>query len=652
MSLIESCGSEKYSQLHDAESRRESLMKRFLLTCCITLSLLLALLSAAIQVSTVRAVLAAGAVLTQAPFTPGEIYSLHGAEVLADSTAYLPLVVKNHPLVPTAPVLDAISNADGDGSYSVSWSSSAGATTYTLEEDDNVGFSSPTSVYSGSSTSKDISGRDVGSYYYRVRASNTSASSDWSNVVSVEVTVPLPDCPQAGNWRGTTSQGRNVYFTVQDSPQCQISSGSLTFNWWAGTYCGEYWTTFDIPLEITDDKFDASNISDKLDELKGTFTSSNMVEGDFYIEYTITYYRTCTASGTWDAQPLHGVDGSVSALHVQPDGRILIVGGFSNVNGIEHNNIARLNPDGSLDGSFNTDVNSYVYSVAQQADGKILIGGSISDVNGQVVNGIARLNDNGSLDTSFNSDITSIYSGGWTHIYTMDVLSDGDILVGGEFNEVDGQERNYIAKLNPDGSLDANFNANIDYGYLYNVNAIAVSGNMIYIGGEFVAGEDYWTGPHNIVRLNPDGSLDESFNAQGLEDIDIWEVGSIGVQPDGKIIVLYSTNIVRLNPDGTKDTSFITPAFDASPTTFGLQADGKIVVGGYFSGYFYQLDTNGAQDLTFNPDPNNDVLIVAIQPDGKIVVGGVFTQIGGEVRHSIARLNPDGSIDTTFDPGP
>ncbi len=182
----------------------------------------------------------------------------------------------------------------------------------------------------------------------------------------------------------------------------------MIFGWSAGAVCGEGMTEFFIPFEITDDKFDASNVSDKLDELKGTFTSSNMVEGDFYVEYTINYpyTRTCTASGTWEAQPLHGVGGSVDALQVQPDGKILIGGIFTNVNEIEHNSIARLNPDGSLDGSFNTDVNSYVYSIAQQADRKILIGGSISDVNGQVVNGIARLNDNGSLDTSFTSEIT------------------------------------------------------------------------------------------------------------------------------------------------------------------------------------------------------------------------------------------------------
>lgn len=109
-----------------------------------------------------------------------------------DFHVYLPIVRRNFPVIPDAPVLHAIDNGDGDGSYSVSWSASAGATTYTLQEDNNAAFSSPTTVYSGGSTLKAISGRDVGTYYYRVQASNTYASSAWSNVQTAEVTEPLP----------------------------------------------------------------------------------------------------------------------------------------------------------------------------------------------------------------------------------------------------------------------------------------------------------------------------------------------------------------------------------------------------------------------------------------------------------------------------
>ncbi len=636
---------------------------RFLLTCCLILSLLLALLSAATQVSTVRAVLAAGAVLTQAPFTPGEIYSLHGAEVLADSTAYLPLVVKNHPLVPTAPVLDAISNADGDGSYTISWNSSAGATTYTLEEDDNVGFSNPTTVYSGSSTSKNISGRDVGTYSYRVRASNASASSDWSNVVSVEVTVPLPDCPQAGIWRGTTSQGMRISFVVENSPECQIESGSLVVGWstgWSAGCSGDAWTRINIPIDIVEDKFDYSDSSfnAKLDELHGTFTSSDIADGIFQVEYTVysPYTKICSSGVVgWEAQPFYGLDGSVNAVHIQPDdSKILIGGTFRYVNGVERSYLARLNSDGSLDASFNAYVSHSVDSITQQADGKILIGGYFEYVNGVEHKSIARLNPDGSLDDSFNTNILfhpfedSLFS-----IDSIIVLPDGDILVEGLFNKVDGQERNYVARLNPDGSLDDSFNANVQWAEGLGAE-IAVHEDQIYIAGVFDVGEEYF--PPKLARVNQYGSLDGSFTPytyySGL-------VGTIVIQPDGKIIISDGENILRLNDDGTADTNFNAPITNDRPLTMSIHTEGKIVMGGRFDSLdgqpfpnICQLNSDGTLNPAFKPEPNSSVYALAIQPDGKILVGGSFSEIGGTVRYSIARLNPDGSIDTTFDPGP
>lgn len=566
---------------------------------------------------------------------------------------YLPLMMKDYPFTPLAPTLNPISNVDGDGSYTVSWSFSEGAGTYTLQEDDSGAFTSPTIVYAGTSTSEGISGRGMGTYYYRVLASNAYASSGWSNVESVDVSVALAECPQAGEWRGTTSQDKEVSFSVQNSPQCQIESDSLVFGWdtyGTGCYYDAY-TRFYVPFEIINGSFDASNVSDRLDELTGTFTSPDMVTGNFLVSYTVTspYIRTCEASGTWDAQPLRGVDGEIYAIYVLNDGDILIGGMFTQFNQTERNYIARLNPDGTLDENFSPDVNSYVYSITQQADGKILIGGSFDAVNGQLRPGIARLNDNGSLDTSFNPVITRTDSSLNARMYTMVVLTDSDLMVGGEFNEVEGQARNYVARLNPDGSLDANFNASLDWGDSI-VNSIAVDGEMVYIAGEFVAG-DYWTGSRNLARFSlVDGSLDASFDAE-IVDLTVWEVEQIGVQPDGKIMVLHSNNILRLNHDGTADASFQGPALDAGPITLAIQDNGNVLVGGWFSDFVIQLESNGSQNPAFNPDPNNAVLALTIQPDGKILIGGEFTKIGGEVRHGIARLNPDGSVDTTFDPG-
>jgi len=216
--------------------------------------------------------------------------------------AYIPLVMRSLP-VPTAPVLNAISNGDGDGNYTVSWSSSAGATTYTLEEDDNNGFSSPSAVYSGASTSKAISGKGIGTYYYRVRASNTSGSSGWSNIVSVVVTLLPPPCPQAGAWSGTTSQGGSFHITVENSPQCQITYvGMNVHNCFPGDdyFILVTWQGWEFP--VIDGSFTTGPGSN---QVTGNFSSLTTADGVFSVKFTKfdIYPRECYSTGTWTANP-------------------------------------------------------------------------------------------------------------------------------------------------------------------------------------------------------------------------------------------------------------------------------------------------------------------------------------------------------------
>lgn len=104
-----------------------------------------------------------------------------------DFLIYLPLILTDYP----APVLNEINNPDGDGSYIVSWTSVASTTQYILQEDDNESFSSPTTAYEGSSTSKSFSGKAPGTYYYRVKAKNDYSESAWSNIRWVRVEPPL-----------------------------------------------------------------------------------------------------------------------------------------------------------------------------------------------------------------------------------------------------------------------------------------------------------------------------------------------------------------------------------------------------------------------------------------------------------------------------
>ncbi len=112
---------------------------------------------------------------------------------------YLPLVMKRWPPIPDAPVLNAIDNPDNDGNYTVSWQAAYLADTYTLQEATNPGFAGAVTRYSGTGTSWSAVDQPVGTYYYRVRASNSWGDSDWSNVRQTTV------LPPAG-WQTITSQ--------------------------------------------------------------------------------------------------------------------------------------------------------------------------------------------------------------------------------------------------------------------------------------------------------------------------------------------------------------------------------------------------------------------------------------------------------------
>ena len=110
---------------------------------------------------------------------------------------YLPLVQRRWPPIPDTPVLNSINNGDGDGSYTVCWEHADLAETYSLQEDGNPGFSSPDAVYPrGTETCWAEEGKPVGTYYYRVKASNVWGDSRWSDSQSVTVqpptTTPIP----------------------------------------------------------------------------------------------------------------------------------------------------------------------------------------------------------------------------------------------------------------------------------------------------------------------------------------------------------------------------------------------------------------------------------------------------------------------------
>jgi uncharacterized delta-60 repeat protein len=341
---------------------------------------------------------------------------------------------------------------------------------------------------------------------------------------------------------------------------------------------------------------------------------------------------------------------AISDLAVQPDGKIVVAGTFTNVAGYARNNIARLHPDGSADATLNLAppiANFAVQTIAMQPDGRILVSGT--QLGSVTSNSIARLNPDGSRDVAFNPVANST-------VWNFAVQADGRILAGGFFTNMAGEARNRLARLNPDGTLDAAFNPGANdavRGLVFQRDGrILVGGDFTLLGGQ----------PRGrLGRLDADGNLDPFFNPQANDGI-----RALAVQADDKIIVGgFFTNIAgharqriaRLTSDGSIDPDF-NPGADNWVRCVVVLPDGNILVAGDFTiiggqtrGRIARLYPNGGLDSTFDPGANERIWSVALDASGKVIVGGAFTRLAGQGCSHIARLNPDGTLDTTFGGG-
>lgn len=369
--------------------------------------------------------------------------------------------------------------------------------------------------------------------------------------------------------------------------------------------------------------------------------------------------------------PGSGLSGSqprVLSTSLTPEGKIIIGGSFTSYNSTTSNNIACLNIDGDLDTAFNPgngvgqEFNLLIVSVnstAIQFDEKIIIGGNFTRYNDNVRNSIARINPNGSLDSSFNPGTGTGVLGG-NPINSISLQLDEKIVIGGNFTNYNGTTCNRIARLNTDGSIDNSFNPISGANNYIKSIAIQPDGKII-IGGSFTSYDGIMR--NHISRLNSDGSLDNEFDPGTGASGSTPSINSIAIQPDGKIIIAgqFTTYngidrncIARLNADGSLDNDF-NPGSGATAGVIysaALQPDGKIIIGGSFTGYdgiirirIARLNADGGIDSSFNPGAgatgdftfNRAVHTTTIQPDGRIILGGNFTNYDNASRNGIAR---------------
>jgi uncharacterized delta-60 repeat protein len=414
----------------------------------------------------------------------------------------------------------------------------------------------------------------------------------------------------------------------------------------------------------------------------------------------------------------------VHAVVRQADGKILIGGDFTTYNGIPRNRIARLHPNGALDHDFDPGTgfegglhSIHVYAIEVLTNGKILLGGYFDNFNGHAVNNLVQLNPDGSFDQGFDSG-----TGPNNAVDVIRQQPDGRILIGGLFTAWNDFNKLNLARLHPEGSIDDTFHGP-DFVSAHGVREIQLHDDgRIMVGGSFAFADE--SGNHYLVRLFEDGSVDSAFNTDFLPVGLSWEypfVGGIHITDQNKYLVtgrilipdqFQPITIFQLNEDGGFDEDFQIPVMTSadfnSPSVYLLLplAGDKYLIGGQFDsvnslpfkriamiksdgtldttfssgeieGLYRALRVEGGQllivpaystfpkiylarinedfnyDPTFNPGTgaNERVVDVYIQNDEKIVISGFFTTYNGTSRNGIARILPDGSLDSSFDPG-
>ena len=327
----------------------------------------------------------------------------------------------------------------------------------------------------------------------------------------------------------------------------------------------------------------------------------------------------------------------------------MIGGDFTQVNGLFRDRLARLNADGTIDSTFDLGlgVNDSVRAIAIQPDGRAILAGFFTSVNGENRNRISRLNYDGSLDGTFNPG-----GGADNPVQTVMLQPDGKVLIGGDFASYNGYNRSRFARLNSDGSLDHNFDIGTGADLVVNAIALQPDGRVVVVG-DFA----HFNGAplRGIARLNADGSIDESFNpGVGFND----SVRLVEVQEDGRILVggfftefngVVRNRVARLMPDGSLDGSFdVGSGANGSVYSMAVQSDGKILVGGSFSTFsnlnrsgIVRLNTDGSVDtgINFGTGANGSVLDIAVLPNYKILIGGGFTLFDGLEREYFTQLH-------------
>jgi uncharacterized delta-60 repeat protein len=305
-----------------------------------------------------------------------------------------------------------------------------------------------------------------------------------------------------------------------------------------------------------------------------------------------------------------GENAQIKVVEVQQDGK-LIVAGFFRIANESRRDIVRLNTNNTLDSTFNAGTalatnGGLILAVKVQPDGKLLVGGTFNNFNGNFVERLIRLNSDGSVDPTFSLTGLNV-----TFVFDIDMQSTGKILI----SALNNAGTSFIARFSSVGAFDATFSFPFFGGSGFRMDVTA--DDKVVLSGVFTYTVNQLPGK-NLARLGADGPLDPTFTSNvsstAFPILDVQELAG------GRALIWGNFDTVN-----------------------GLTRRGVAIVNGDGSTYT-QFDPSVIQ--------NESILAAEFQADGKLIIAGEnFTRTNTDLRGNILRLNADGSLDNTFSQG-
>lgn len=341
--------------------------------------------------------------------------------------------------------------------------------------------------------------------------------------------------------------------------------------------------------------------------------------------------------------------------------------------------IIRLNADGTRDQGFatiniGTTVPVTLRTMLVQPDGKVVVGGAFTQVAGRPLKRLARFLTDGTEDVAFTAALGTGFDAG--DITVLARQPDGKLLVGGSFGAVNGQVRPGLARLDASGTPDNTFAPPIRPGADVRYLAVQPDGQILAAGGSYSSGQPsglLTSGSANFVRLTSAGQPDASFAPAATlypGGGGLGRTGVIGVQADGRIVLQAggpnpSRFVTRLLPNGAEDPTWTHPTYNPlaggayEARSVQLLPTGQVLVGGSLPQFgpaserrapITLLNADGSYNAAYRPHLLGLGLIrdAALQPDGKVLIAGGFSELNDQPALSLARLLPTGAVDTVF----